>query len=290
MSPDMKLLRKQVENSFPAQCFSSFTSLGGLDRAMVIASQAFTTLIPLLIVSSAFLPIDDPDAVSDGMIRRLGLSGESADVVEEVFGNADPGSLGVFSIFLLVFSGVSFTRRMQRMYLHAWQIPTLQGMQGSAHAALGLLALLLEVALLSQLRGVVATLPLGWALTVVFSALASMVLWSTIPWLLVGRRTQWRRLVPGGVLTGTVVTVYGAATTFYMPELIQVYSDRYGLFGVTIALIGWLLCISVIWVAATAIATELDRAPQRWAVWLRARLRIETRPAPGVTAPPEVDD
>lgn len=289
MSPDMKLLRQRVERSFPARCLTSFSSLGGLDRAMVIASQAFTTLIPLLIVSSTLLPIDHPEAVSDGVIRRLGLSGTAADVVKEVFGSADPGSVGVLSILLLVYSGVSFTRRMQRMYLHAWQVPTVQGIQGSTHAALGLLAMLLEVVLLSQLRGVVATLPFSWALTVVLSAVASMVLWTSIPWLLLGRRTEWRRLVPGGVLTGTAVTVYGAATTFYMPRLIEVYSDRYGLFGVTIALISWLLCISVIVVAVTAIATQLDRAPQSWAVKLRARLGIEARQDLGLTDPQDVD-
>ena len=288
MSPDLKLLRQQVETSFLARCFRSFARLKGLDRAMVMASQAFTTLIPLFIVCSAFLPIDDPDAVSDAMVRRLGLSGEEADLVEQVFGNADPGSVGMLSIFLLLYSGVSFTRRMQRMYTHAWQMPTVQGIQASGHAALGLLALLVEVALLSTLRGVVAALPYGWALAAALSAVASMVLWTSIPWLLLGRRTEWRRLVPGGVLTGALATVYGIATTFYMPQLIDEYSDRYGLFGVTIALISWLLCISVIVVAATAIGAELDRAPQSWAVGLRARLGIGAKPTDGVTDPQDV--
>lgn len=289
MSPDMRRLRSRLESSFPAQCFRSFTSLGGLDRAMIIASQAFTTLIPLLLIISTFLPIDDPDAVSEGMIRRLGLSGEAADVVEEVFGNADPGSVGVLSILLLLFSGVSFTKRLQRMYLHAWQVPTAPGAGGATHASLGLVALIIEITLLSQLRTTVPTLAFDWALTLV-SAVASMVLWTSIPWLLLGRRTAWRRLVPGGVLTGTVVTVYGAATTFYMPRMIESYSQRYGLFGVTVALIGWLLCISVIVVAATAVATQLDRAPQRWAVALRARLGIEARPGERATDVRDLED
>jgi membrane protein len=290
MPRDMKPFRQRLGSSFPARCFSSFTGLGGLDRAMVIASQAFTTLIPLLIVSSRFLPIDDPEAVSDGMIRRLGLSGEAAAVVEQVFGSADPGSVGVLSIFLLVFSGVSFTRRMQWLYLRAWKVPTVRGIWGSTHAALGLLALLFEVVLLSELRGVIGMLPFGWALTVVVSAAASMVLWTSIPWLLLGCRTQWRRLLPGGVLTGTAVTLYGAATTFYMPKLIEAYSDRYGLFGVTVALISWLLCISVIVVAVTAVATELDRAPQGWARRLRAGLGIEAPQGRGVTDPQDPAD
>lgn len=289
MPPDSKLLRQRVKSSFPARCLRSFTDLGGLDRAMVIASQAFTTLIPLLIVSSTLVPIDDPEAVSDGMIRRLGLSGEAAEVVKEVFGNADPGSVGLISVLILVFAGVSFTKRLQRMYLHAWQVPAVHGFQGSVHAASGLLALIIEVVILSLLRNMAATLAIGWPLTVALSAVASMVLWTSIPWLLLGRRTGWRRLVPGGVLTGTSVTVYGAVTTFYMPRLIEVYSDRYGLFGVTIALISWLLCISVIVVAVTAIATEFDRAPQGWALRLRARFGIQPRGGRVGADPQDVD-
>ena len=42
-------------------------------------------------------------------------------------------------------------------------------------------------------------------------------------------------------------------------------SERYGLFGVTLSLVGWLLCIAVIMVAATVVAAEFDRAPEHWA-------------------------
>lgn len=289
MSPDMQLLRQRVENSFPVRCARSFTTLGGLDRVMVISSQAFTTLIPLLIVGSAFLPLGDPDAVSDAMIRRLGLTGDAAAAVQQVFGSADPGSVGLLSVFLLAYSGVSFTRRMQRMYLHAWQVPAVRGIQGSADAALGLLAMLLEFGILSLLRGLVEKLPLSWAVATILSTAASVVLWTSIPWLLLGRRTEWRRLFPGGLLTGVAVAIYGLATTVYMPRLIEVYSDRYGLFGVTIAVVSWLLCISFIVVVATVIAAELDRAPDRWAQGMRARIGVEARHGLVVMDPRDLD-
>jgi uncharacterized BrkB/YihY/UPF0761 family membrane protein len=54
----------------------------------------------------------------------------------------------------------------------------------------------------------------------------------------------------------------------------ETYSDRYGLFGVTVALVGWLLCISFIVVAATVVAAEFDRSPQPWARAVRRRLGI----------------
>lgn len=280
MAPDLTPLLERLSASFPGRCVRSFSRAQGLDRSMVIASQAFTTLIPLMIVCSTFLPLNDPDAVSEAVVDRMGLTGEAATSVEQVFGNADPGSVGVLSVILLLYSGFSFARRMQRMFLQIWQIPVQRGVRVSLDAALGLVVLLLEIALISALRTVVSalSLPVNWGLLLPIPIAASMVLWTSIPWLLLGRRTEWRRLLPGGLLTGVGVTLYGAATSLYMPRLIEVYSDRYGLFGVTIALVSWLLCISVIVVAATVVAAELDRAPERWAGRLRRRLGVGVRP------------
>jgi membrane protein len=159
----------------------------------------------------------------------------------------------------------------------------------SIDAAPGLLAMLIEIVVLSTLRAVVADLPLDWAFTLLLSMAASVLLWTSIPWLLLGRRTEWRRLLPGGLLTSIGVTLYGAATSVYMPTLIEEYSDRYGLFGVTIAMVGWLLCVSVIVVSATVVAAELDRSPEGWARGLRRRLGVEARPDLAVMSPRDVE-
>jgi membrane protein len=64
------------------------------------------------------------------------------------------------------------------------------------------------------------------------------------------------------------------------------YSRRYGLFGVTLALVGWLLCVSLIVVVATIVAAEFDRAPEPWARRLRSRLGLATGPAPDGSSRP----
>jgi membrane protein len=113
-----------------------------------------------------------------------------------------------------------------------------------------------------------------------------VLLWTSVPWLLLDRRIRWRRLLPGGVLTAVCTAIYGVATTIYMPRLMATNSERYGLFGVTLSLIGWLLCIAIVVVAVTAIATEFDRAPEPWARRLRARLGVEPpAPANAVNSP-----
>jgi membrane protein len=83
--------------------------------------------------------------------------------------------------------------------------------------------------------------------------------------------------MPTGALTAACAGVYALATTVYMPRLMATYSLRYGLFGVTLALIGWLLCIAFIFVGTTVLAAEFDRAPDRWATRLRDRLGLGQR-------------
>jgi membrane protein len=71
-----------------------------------------------------------------------------------------------------------------------------------------------------------------------------------------------------------------------MPRLMTSYSERYGLFGVTVALVGWLLCIAFIIVGSTVVAAEFDRAPEPWATrlrypWTQTQLRPDRAPDRG---------
>ncbi|HET6968585.1 MAG TPA: YhjD/YihY/BrkB family envelope integrity protein [Ornithinibacter sp.] len=255
---------------FPRRCLRAFFEQQGLDRAMVVASQSFTALIPLMILTSAVLPRGGDSSMADAVIRKFGLSGATAESVRTVFEASSSGSVGVLSLLLLVLSGVSLTRRLQKMYLDAWHVPPLPGVRGSLYAALGLGFLLTEIALLSFVRTVLRALPFEGVLSVAVSLAASIALWTTIPWLLLHRRLAWRRLLLAGILTGVLTSLWGLATTVYMPRLMASYSERYGLFGITVALVGWLLCISFIVVVSTIVVAELDRAPERWAVRLRS--------------------
>lgn len=270
----MQALRSRLETSFARRCVASFVGVQGIDRAMVIASQAFTALIPLLILVSALAPQGDRDLVSAAIVRRLQLTGSAADSVRQLFAHSDEATVGVLSVLLLLFSGLSLARRMQRLYLQAWRLEPRPGLRGTLSAAFGLAALLVEIALLSLVAALVGRLPFDWAFGPVLSAVASLTLWTSIPWLLLDRRVAWRRLLPTGVLAAACGALYGLATTIYMPRQMEIYSQRYGLFGVTLALVGWLLGIGLIIVVTTVVAAEFDRAPDPWARRLRLRVGL----------------
>jgi membrane protein len=76
-------------------------------------------------------------------------------------------------------------------------------------------------------------------------------------------------------LAGVLSSIYGVVSTIYMPRLMESYSQKFGLFGVTLALVGWLLSIALIVVTATVVASEFDRAQEPWARSLRQRFRVE---------------
>jgi membrane protein len=253
---------------------------------MAIAAQAFTALIPLLLLVSALSPSDSRDLVSDSIIDKFELKGSAADAVRQLFTTSGQSSIGILSVVLLVFSGVSLTRRLQRTYQQAWRLDPLPGLRASANAMVGLTTLVLEIVLLSLVRSLVEKLPFQWTTGAPVAVLASVFLWTSVPWLLLDRRIRWRRLLPGGVLTAVCASIYGVATTIYMPRLMASNSERYGLFGVTLSLVGWLLCIAIIVVATTAVATEFDLAPEPWARRVRARLGVEPpAPADAVDSP-----
>jgi membrane protein len=277
--------------TFLGRCARSFMALQGIDRALVIASQAFTALIPLLLLVAALAPSGNRDLVSSSLIRRFRLTGDAADAVRQLFAHSGDSVTGVLSVFLLVFSGVSLTRRMQRMYQQAWRLEPPPGVRHAVHATLGLSALLLGFGLLYMARALVERLPLSEVLLLIVSVLVGFLLWTSVPWLLLDRRVAWRRLIPSGALTSVCTSLYGIVSTVYMPRLLESYSRRYGLFGVTLALVGWLLAMAFILVAAAVTTAEFDRAPEPWARHVRRRLRIEpsaaeVRPPDAVPSPP----
>jgi uncharacterized BrkB/YihY/UPF0761 family membrane protein len=272
---DLRALVHRLETTFVGRCIRRFIALQGIDRAVVLASQAFTALIPLLLLVTALAPADNRDAVSGAIIRRFRLSGGAADAVGELFAHSGDSATGVLSVFLLFFSGVSLTRRMQRMYQQAWGLEAPPAVGRALNAALGLTVLVLGISFLYLARTLLGALPFGAAFVTPLSVLASFLLWNSVPWLLLDRRIAWRRLIPAGALTAACTSIYGVASTIYMPRLLETYSERYGLFGVTLALIGWLLGIAVIVVAAAAVAAEFDRAQDPWARRVRRGLRIQ---------------
>lgn len=247
----------------------------GIDRSVVLSSQAFTALIPLLILATLLAPAGSEDRIAQVLIRRFALEGDGAAAVTLLFDIPEgaAGGVSVVSAVLLLASGTSFARRMQAMYRAAWDQEK-AGVRGGLYAVAGLLVLVMEVAVLYGARSAVRHLPMSWALTVPVSFAVGVLLWTSIPYVLLNRRVHWLRLLAGGTVAALGTTAYSLVTTLYMPALVNRYTAQFGLFGITIALLGWLLAIAGVLVASAAIGAEFDASEEPWVAHLKQRLGL----------------
>ena len=152
-SQELTALSQRVRDSFLGRSVLRFVRMEGFDRGIVLSAQVFTALIPLFIIVASAAPAGQEDVISQALIRRFALTGDSAAAVEQLFTHA-PGassSVTVFSAFLLLYSGVAFTRRLQRMYRAAWEQEKV-GLRSTVFATLGLLALIVEVVVAYGIR------------------------------------------------------------------------------------------------------------------------------------------
>jgi uncharacterized membrane protein YvlD (DUF360 family) len=159
------------------------------------------------------------------------------------------------------------------MYRAAWNREK-AGVRGNVFAVLGLAVLLGEVLLVYVIMSIVRDLPGDWLLALPLALLTGVAPWTSVPYLLLNRQVHWRRLLVAGALTASAMAIYGTATTLYMPDQIERYTSQFGLFGVTIAIIGWLLGAAGIVVASTAIGAEFDNSPAPWTLHLKERFRL----------------
>jgi membrane protein len=234
--------------------FLGFVGLQGFDRAVALAGQAFTALIPLLIVYAAVVSRKSGQDFADELVRIFHLTGNSAANVRQAF--APPGEVesqvSAIGAVLLVFSALSFTRALQRLYQIAWDQTSL----GLRAAKWGLIWLVLIVVTLT-VRPVVLG-PLHGVGKVVLSIVTSGLIWLVTPYVLLGRRVPWQQLWPTAALTGIGMTALGLAGAVWMPHSVATTGAQFGGIGVAFALLGWLVGGGFVLVVATSGGALID--------------------------------
>jgi membrane protein len=245
IGPPLRLVRDWLEG---------FIDLQGFDRAVALAGQAFTALIPLLIVYSAVTSKASGSDFADRIIDAFDLKGASAANVQQAFAPSDTVQSSVSSLgaVILVFSALSFTRALQRLYQFAWEQPSL-GMRAAKWGLIWLAIIVLAVTVRPLLLAPVHGLTL-----VVVSIGISGLLWLITPYVLLARRVPWRRLAPTAVLTGVGMTALGLASAIWMPHSIATTAGQFGTIGIAFALLSWLVGYGLVLVVMAAGGVVID--------------------------------
>ena len=245
----MKLVERAVRRFFDIE---------GSVQATVLAAQAFTSLIPFMVVVAAFAPGDGD--LADRLVERFDLSGASARSVEELFASSGETKSAItwISIVILILSALSFTRALQRIFQRAYGYDK-GGVKDISRGFGWIVALIAWIAVSSPLQGSLEDVG-GIVFAVALSSATGFVLWLGTPMLRLGER-DWHHLAPGALSSAILGALLGVASGIYVPIAMTWSADRYGLIGIAFALQSWLLVAAfVVVIGAVVGATVVERA------------------------------
>ena len=234
----------------------------GVDRAIVLAAQAFTALFPLLIVYGSLQAGSGGSETARKLIERFDLDESSAETVRTLFeSGAEDTQFQLIGVLLVFFSALAFTRAAQRLYERAWQLPR-AGLRGSGWGIIWLVAMLGWLSVQPVLSG-----DLDGPLAVTASLASGCLVWLATPYLLLGRRIGWKRLAPGAILTAIAMTAVGVGSAIAMPRVLTEGAEEFGTIGVAFALISWLTVLAFALMVAAAggavLAEEISAVRER---------------------------
>jgi hypothetical protein len=256
-------LVSRAESSLPVRCLRRFVAVNGRDRALVLGGQAFTTVIPLLIVVAAAASRQGPTALADRLADRFHVTGASAQSIRTLF-ERPPGATGAITIagsVVLLFSLLSLTRSLQRMYEAAWELPSI-GVRGTLNGVTAIGVLLSSLLVLSLLAGLVRQAPAGGVWAFLMRVVGYTAVWLVLQRLLLSRRIPVRRLIPGSIVAGAGSVIMSLYSALWMPRVIETNAARYGIIGITFAMLTWLIVVGFCVVAVAVIGAEMGRAAE----------------------------
>lgn len=229
--------------------FDRLIALEIVDRSLVVGAQAFSALIPVLIVIAS-LGARDGNSMGEAMVKRFGLDGSAAEAVERAFAApAEGSSLTIAGVLLVVVSALSFTRALQRLFERTWNEPA-RGVRASSWG-LGWLALFVLYWSLFPVVGDAFKGVVDW----IVSLGGTFAFWLATPYLLLARRVPWQRLVLQGALTAVGMTALAAGTAIYAPHALNTSASEFGTIGVAFSLLTVLWAGGFVLVAAAALGS-----------------------------------
>jgi membrane protein len=250
-----RVLRGQIE--IVRRSIALFVDMDGIDRSMALAAQAFTALIPLVIIIAVATQGGDGRSLADQIVDRFDLTGATADALRRGLAstNSAQGGLSALSAFILVVSALSFTRALQRIYARAWNLEA-RGVRDSAWGIVWLTVFALYAVLHPALHGRVSG-PVG----LTASLTGGTLFWLLTPYTILARRLPWRQLLAQAVLTAIGMGFLRAASAIYMPRAISSSAKQFGPIGFAFTLVSWLFAAALVLSAAAALGASLARTP-----------------------------
>jgi membrane protein len=244
--------------AFVLRVLNRFQRVAGFDRAIALASSAFTALIPVAILAGAILPRRDGRDAADTIIHRYGLTGGGAQAVREVLAPPSGTSTAVslLGLFLLMIAVLAFSRSAQRLFEQTWELKPLS-VRNTVNDLKWLAGLICFIAFTWLIRGLIGGRGVQVAATLVLMPAWVVFLgWSGR--VLSARRIEWSSLWPFAIVGAVLLAGFLILAAVYVPHLFSTYASRYGVIGAVLAMISTLFGLMVVIVVAAAIGREVS--------------------------------
>jgi membrane protein len=237
----------------------------GRQYGTLLSYYGFVSLFPLLLVFVTVLGIvlqDNPDLrdrILDTVYGNLPVVG--AQLRQSTTSLNSGGLVLLFGLLVSLWSGLGVVRHAQDALNLQWAVPRFRrpGLVARSVRALGALVVLgLGIVLATAATSVAAFLPsLPWAGRVVGALLAigvNVAVLTASYRVLVNAEVGWRALVPGGVVGGVALWALQLVGATYVARVIVGASDVYGTFATMFGLLVWIALLARV----TLLANEIN--------------------------------
>jgi membrane protein len=241
------------------------------DRAMTLAAQAFTSVLPVIILIAVLRP-RRPDDLGSMIAEQLSLPPSTREALLESLPEAAEASasFGLFGVLVVVLSATSFSRALERMYARVWDVPR-PGLHRAWRWLAALLAVVVALVIIRFTRGVLGGLPYSVMWRATASAVVWAVVWTLVPWLLLKGQVALRLMAAGGIPTGIALALAGLSGSVYLPIALTAGAHQFGALGIAFTYIGWLFVVSMI----VVVGAVLGHASARDEGWLGRVVRAD---------------
>ena len=250
-------VRDRYEGSLAQSFLTRLTALDFADQAMLFGAGLLVSLLPFVILLSAFAS----QRVDDDISLRLGLDRRAAGIMDHLF-TSSPATLNAAtatSLVFLVFGMLAVASSLQQIYEKVFRQDH-RGMRDLSRLLTWIVVLGVAVVTESLTERPVSSVPGGgWLAPLITVAIMTPFFWWTMRFLLAGR-VPWRTLLPSAVITGIFYGGLGEFSKFYFSDTIISDSKTYGTIGAIFGIMTWFIAIgAVIILGAVAGAVWEDR-------------------------------
>lgn len=222
------------------------------DRAMTLAAQAFTSILPVLIVVSSLRASLNPEA--DALFaENLSLDDDTAELVKRSIPQAVEGVsfTQIFGALLLILAATAFSRALERCFRRIWKTPKAP-IRFAWRWVVAIVAILIGFVLVIMTRYIVRGAGALSVVEFIIEVAVWSALWWFASWIVINRSVSLRALLPGSVLAGFGFAVAAVVGRVYLPRAFASSAEQFGVLGLAFSYIGWLFVLmSVLLIAVT---------------------------------------